>query len=66
MVARVLVRWLGLPPSTVTYEDEAAFQHRYPSSLAWGQASAQGGGYIMTRPSIVSSRAKKGAQQRPK
>jgi hypothetical protein len=36
MVARVLVRWLGLPPSTVTYEDEAAFQHRYPSSLAWG------------------------------
>jgi hypothetical protein len=50
MISRVLVRWLGLPASTVTWEDEASLQHQFPAMLAWGQASAQGGGNVTPRP----------------
>jgi hypothetical protein len=60
--ARVLIRWLGLPATTVTWEDEAALQHRYPTSLAWGQASPQGRGDVMTRPSTVRPKEEKDVQ----
>jgi hypothetical protein len=60
--ARVLIRWLGLPATTVTWEDEAALQHRYPTSLAWGQASPQGRGDVMTRPGTVRPKEEKDAQ----
>jgi hypothetical protein len=59
--ARVLVRWLGLPATIVTWEDEAALQHRYPTSLAWGQASPQGRGDVMTQPSTVRPKTEKEA-----
>jgi hypothetical protein len=41
--ACVLVRWLGLPATIVTWVDEAVLQQRYPSSLAWDQTSTQEG-----------------------
>jgi hypothetical protein len=50
MISRVLVRWLGLPATTVTWEDEAALQQQFPAVLAWGQASTQGGGNVTPRP----------------
>jgi hypothetical protein len=44
MISRVLVRWLGLPATTITWEDEAALQQQFPVILACGQASTQGEG----------------------
>jgi hypothetical protein len=47
---RVQVRWLGLPISSITWEDAAAMHARFPSSMAWGQASSQDGGNVTTKP----------------
>jgi hypothetical protein len=49
-VPRALVRWLGLPSSSITWEDEAAMQGRFPSAMAWGQAISQGGANVTTEP----------------
>jgi hypothetical protein len=49
-VSRFLVRWLGLPSSAVSWEDEAPLRVRFPGLLAWGQANSQGGGDVKTQP----------------
>ena len=47
-VHRVLVRWNGLPATSVTWEDVGAMEHRFPGVLAWGQASSHGGRNVTT------------------
>jgi hypothetical protein len=49
-VPRVLIRWLGLPRSALSWEDEAPLMLRFPELLAWGQARPQGGGDVTTQP----------------
>lgn len=44
-VPQVLVQWMGLPPSSTTWEDYHVLRTRFPEAAAWGQAeSAAGGG----------------------
>jgi hypothetical protein len=43
-VTQVLVRWSGIPKESATWEDFNVVRTRFPDSLAWGQASVQGGG----------------------
>jgi hypothetical protein len=63
MISRLLVHWLGLPATTVTWEDEAALRQQFPAILAWGQASTQGGGNVMPWPTCPHPKA---CQGRPK
>jgi hypothetical protein len=42
-VTQVLVRWSGIPKEAATWEDFNVVRTRFPDSLAWGQASVQGG-----------------------
>jgi hypothetical protein len=60
MISRVLVRWLGLPATTVTWEDEAALRQQFSAILAWGQASTQGGGNVTPRPTRPQPKACQG------
>lgn len=47
-VPQVLVKWSHLPESAATWEDFYVVQKRFPSALAWGQASSQGAGDVTT------------------
>nr|XP_051210878.1 uncharacterized protein LOC127328311 [Lolium perenne] len=49
-VPRVLIRWLGLPSSAISWEDEAPLHVRFSGLQAWGQASSQGGWDVTTQP----------------
>jgi len=45
-IAQVLVKWSGLPLSSATWEDFNVLRTRFPTSLAWGQASSPAGGDV--------------------
>jgi hypothetical protein len=47
-VPQVLVKWTGLPQEAATWEDWYVLQARFPSCLAGGPASSQGGGADVT------------------
>jgi hypothetical protein len=68
VVPRVLVRWLGLPDSTVTWEDEDTLRRRFPAALSWGQASTQEGENVTTKPTTTRATAQEKVQDmaRPK
>ena len=42
-IPQVLVKWTHLPSTSATWEDLYVARSRFPSSLAWGQASSAGG-----------------------
>lgn len=42
-VTQVLVRWSNIPPESATWEDFEVVRHRFPESVAWGQATSEGG-----------------------
>ena len=48
IVARVLVKWLGLDDNLATWEDLQQLRHRFPDSPAWGQAGFQGEEIVTT------------------
>jgi hypothetical protein len=52
-VSQVLVQWSGSPSSLATWEDSEALRQRFPGALAWGQASAYGGGDVRTGQLLV-------------
>ncbi|WVZ85793.1 hypothetical protein U9M48_032667 [Paspalum notatum var. saurae] len=43
-VTQVLIKWTNLPTSSATWEDYNVVKERFPSAVAWGQATSQGGG----------------------
>src|SRR6185312_16422253 len=43
-IPQVLVKWTHLPSTSATWEYLYVVRSRFPSSLAWGQASSAGGG----------------------
>ena len=45
-VPQVLVKWAHLPSTSATWEDFYVVQRRFPSALAWGQASSAAGGDV--------------------
>ena len=45
-VPQVLVKWAHLPSTSATWEDFYIVQRRFPSALAWGQASSAAGGDV--------------------
>jgi hypothetical protein len=45
VVPQVLIKWTGLPADRATWEDWEVLKTRFPSVLAWGQASASPGGH---------------------
>lgn len=47
-VPQALIKWVSLPPESATWEDFYVIQKRFPNALAWGQASFDGGGDVMT------------------
>lgn len=46
-VLQVLLKWTKLPASSATWEDYEVVKARFPSAIAWGQATSQGGGDVM-------------------
>jgi hypothetical protein len=51
----VLVRWSDPSVLDATWEDAKTTQDRYPTLLAWGQASSQGGGDVSARPALTAT-----------
>jgi hypothetical protein len=47
-IPQVLVKWTSIPASAATWEDLHVIKHRFPSALAWGQASNPGGDSVTT------------------
>lgn len=45
-IAQVLVKWHELPAQLATWESLEDTRHKFPSVLAWGHASAKGGGIV--------------------
>lgn len=48
VVPQVLVKWSQLPESAATWEDFYVVKKRFPSAIAWGQASSHGVGNVTT------------------
>ncbi|XP_071683515.1 uncharacterized protein [Lolium perenne] len=47
-VPQVLIKWLGIPADSPTWEDWEVLKMRFPNVLAWGQASTSPGGIVTT------------------
>jgi hypothetical protein len=47
-VLQALIKWTNLPADAATWEDWDTLQKRFPSVLAWGQASDSPGGNVTT------------------
>jgi hypothetical protein len=45
-IPQVKIKWTHLPGATSTWEDYNVLKARFPSSLAWGQASSSVGGDV--------------------
>jgi hypothetical protein len=45
-VTQILVTWIGLPPSSATWEDYSVLKLRFPKAPAWGQADSSAGGVV--------------------
>jgi len=48
-IVQVLVKWTGLPADAATWEDYEVVKVRFPTAHAWGQASFDAGGDVMTQ-----------------
>ncbi|WVZ51461.1 hypothetical protein U9M48_002607 [Paspalum notatum var. saurae] len=47
-VPRVLIKWTNIPAAFATWEDYYVVKERFPTAIAWGQATPQGGGTVRT------------------
>ena len=45
-IPQVLVKWANIPQASATWEDLYVVMHRFPTCLAWGQASSAAGGDV--------------------
>jgi hypothetical protein len=49
-VPQVLIKWSKLPATSATWEDYYVLKERFPGAVAWGQATSQGEGPVVTEP----------------
>ncbi|WVZ71682.1 LOW QUALITY PROTEIN: hypothetical protein U9M48_020237 [Paspalum notatum var. saurae] len=47
-ITQVLIKWTNLPATLATWKDYNVVTARFPSAVAWGQATSQGGGDVST------------------
>ena len=64
LVPQFKVRWSGLPASCATWEHVYAIVDSFPSTPAWGQAAAEGGGDVMTLHLPLAVKASRRAEHK--
>lgn len=47
-IPQVLIKWQDIPASAATWEDYNVVKTRFPTAVAWGQATLPDGGDVMT------------------
>ena len=50
-VPQVLIKWLGVPETSATWEDYYVCKNKFPTAIAWGQASSPAAGDVTTASS---------------
>lgn len=47
-IPQVLIKWTALPETSATWEDYYVVKARFPTAVAWGQATSEAGGDVTT------------------